>query len=104
MKIIELCDRLVVFEEEVKGEELVSIALNGFSSSWKHFFHGVCARENLPTFEKLWEDFIQKETRLEECCKYIGGAKSSSHQQDEKGQQERRTHEGLKREERGFKF
>lgn len=25
----------------------------------------VCARDKLPTFEKLWDDFVQEETRLE---------------------------------------
>lgn len=32
MKIIELCDQFASIGEEVKGEEIVPIALNGFSS------------------------------------------------------------------------
>jgi hypothetical protein len=35
MKIIELRDQLAAVGEEVKSEELVPIALNGFSSSWQ---------------------------------------------------------------------
>jgi hypothetical protein len=34
MKIAEVHCQLAAFGEEVKGEELVSIALNGFSSFW----------------------------------------------------------------------
>jgi hypothetical protein len=37
---------------EVKGEEIVPIALNGFSS-WQPFVCRVCAWKKLPTFEKL---------------------------------------------------
>lgn len=38
---------------------------NGFVSSCEHCVWGVCACEMLPTFEKLLDDFIQEETRLE---------------------------------------
>ena len=65
MKINELHDQLAAIGEEIKGEELVPIALNGFSSSWQPFVHGVCARKKLHCFERLWDDFIQEETRLE---------------------------------------
>jgi hypothetical protein len=34
MKIVKLHDQRAVVEEEVKREQLVPIALNGFSSSW----------------------------------------------------------------------
>jgi hypothetical protein len=40
--------KLAAVGEEVKGEELVPIALNGFSSSWQPFVHGVCARKSFP--------------------------------------------------------
>jgi hypothetical protein len=43
---------------KVEDEELVPIALNGFSASWKPFVQGICACEKLPTFEKLWDDFV----------------------------------------------
>jgi hypothetical protein len=45
MKIIEFHDQLAVIGEEVKGEELVPIALNGFTSSWQPFDHGVIKYE-----------------------------------------------------------
>jgi hypothetical protein len=43
MKITKLRDQLATVGEEVKSEELVPIALNGFSSSWQPFVKGVCA-------------------------------------------------------------
>ena len=42
MEIIELRDQLVAIVDEIKSEELVPIALNGFSSSWQTFVQGVC--------------------------------------------------------------
>jgi hypothetical protein len=58
MKITQICDQLaVVGEKEVDGE-LVNTALNGFSKPWEPFVKGISERENLPTFERLWDDHI----------------------------------------------
>lgn len=45
MEINEIRDQLASAVEEVKGDEVVPIALNMFSSSWQPFVHGVCAQE-----------------------------------------------------------
>ena len=45
--------------------EPIPITLNWFSSCWQCLFWGVCAQDKLPTFEKLWDDFIWEEPRLE---------------------------------------
>lgn len=47
MKITELRDKLATIGEKVKIEDLVPIALSGFSSSCQPFVHGVCAQESL---------------------------------------------------------
>jgi hypothetical protein len=65
MKIIELRDQLATTGEKIKSEESIPIALNGFSSSWEPFVQGVCAHGLLPNFEKLWDNFILEETKLE---------------------------------------
>ena len=39
-------------------EELVRIALNGFSKPWDTFVKGVVAREKLPDWQRLWDDFL----------------------------------------------
>jgi hypothetical protein len=43
----------------------VSIALNGLAPSWKPFVQGVCAREHLPNYAKLWDNLVQEDIRLE---------------------------------------
>jgi hypothetical protein len=45
--------------------ELVRVALNGFTKPWTSFTEGICAREKLPDFNRLLDDYIQEETRLE---------------------------------------
>ena len=41
------------------------MALIGFSNSWELFVKDICARENLPNFERLWDYCIQEETQME---------------------------------------
>jgi hypothetical protein len=48
----------------VDETELVRIALNGFTKQWDVFVRGVVAREKLPNWERLWDDFTQEELRV----------------------------------------
>jgi hypothetical protein len=48
----------------VDDAELVTTTLNGFPSSWDPFVQGICARNKLPKFDKLWSDCTQEESRL----------------------------------------
>ena len=43
--------------------ELVRVALNGFSQPWHDFMCAVVAKENLPSWARLWDDFTQEELR-----------------------------------------
>jgi hypothetical protein len=43
----------------------MNVALNGLTKSWEPFVKGVCTRENIPYWQRLWDDFIQEETREE---------------------------------------
>jgi hypothetical protein len=54
MRINQICDKLVATSEEIDDTELVNVALNGFLRSWEPFVQGICAREKLPPFDKLW--------------------------------------------------
>jgi hypothetical protein len=58
MKIMHICDQLATFGEKVVDVELVNMALNGFPPSWEPFVKGICACENLPEFQRLWDDCI----------------------------------------------
>jgi hypothetical protein len=44
--------------------ELVRIALNGFSKPRDSFVRGIVAREKLPDWQHLWDDFVQEEIHL----------------------------------------
>jgi hypothetical protein len=64
-KIKQIRDQLAAVGEKVEDAELVNMALNGFLASWEPFVKAICAREKLPDFERLWDDCIQEETRME---------------------------------------
>jgi hypothetical protein len=42
----------------------VRAALNGFSKPWESVVRGIVAREHMPSWERLWDDFVQKELRI----------------------------------------
>jgi hypothetical protein len=48
MRITQIRDQLAVVGETVLDEELVNVALNGFTKAWQRFIMGICAREHLP--------------------------------------------------------
>ena len=38
--------------------------LNGLTRSWDSFIQGICARRNLITFSRIWEEFSQEESQI----------------------------------------
>ncbi len=62
-KITQVRDELSAAGEKVEEEELVRHALNGFSAKWHTFVKGVVARDKLPDWTRLWDDFVQEESR-----------------------------------------
>jgi hypothetical protein len=73
MRITQIRDQLAVVGETVLDAELVNVALNGFTKAWKPFIMGICARERLPNWERLWDDCIQQETHTQ-ASKQGGGS------------------------------
>jgi hypothetical protein len=63
-KITQIYDELAVVGEKVEDQGLVRTALKGFSKPWDAFIRGIVVRENLPNWERLWDDFMQEEKRL----------------------------------------
>ena len=63
-RLTQIRDELVVVGSKTEDEELVQIALNGFAKPWDTFVKGVVAREKLPDWQRLWDDFVQEETRM----------------------------------------
>jgi hypothetical protein len=58
MKDTQICDQLVAIREKVVDAKVVNMTLNGFPTSWEPFVKGICARENLHNFGRLWDDCI----------------------------------------------
>ena len=51
-------DELATIGETVDSPELIQVALNGFLKSWERFIRGIVARENMSSWERLWDDFV----------------------------------------------
>jgi hypothetical protein len=47
----------------VNPNSLVRQAMNSFTKSWGPFVQGIVAREVMPTWERMWDDFVQEEIR-----------------------------------------
>ena len=62
-RISQVRDELAAVGEVVLGSELVQTTLNGVSKPWAVFVEAIVARENLPTWNRTWDDFVQEETR-----------------------------------------
>jgi hypothetical protein len=47
----------------VDDDDLVQTIFDGLPSSWETFLSSVSGREFHPTFERLWHDCLQEESR-----------------------------------------
>jgi hypothetical protein len=63
-RFTEIRDELAVVGEIVDPGFMVRTALNSFSKPWGPLVRGIVAREVMPTWERLWDNFVQEETRL----------------------------------------
>ena len=57
-KITQVRDELGAVGENVDGSELVLTTLNGVIKPWTVFVEAIVARENKPSWDYLWDDFI----------------------------------------------
>ena len=63
-KVSQVRDELAVVGETMDSAKLIRVALNGFSKSWETFIWGIVSRENMPSWEQLWDDFKQEELQV----------------------------------------
>ena len=56
-------DELAAVGEVVPNAKLVHTNLNGVSKPWAVFVEALVTRENLPTWDKICDGFVQEETR-----------------------------------------
>jgi hypothetical protein len=57
-------DELGAVGEVVDPNSLVRTTMNNFTKPWGPFVRGIIAREAMPTWERMWDVFVQEETRL----------------------------------------
>jgi hypothetical protein len=77
-RLTQVRDELGSVGESIDDSDLVRTALNGVSKQWVVFVDGVVAREKLPSWERLWDDFVQEEKRRG----YVHGSSSTSHEEE----------------------
>ena len=51
-------DELGAVGEEVDPNSMVRIALNNFTKPWGPFVRDIVSREIMPTWKRMWDDFI----------------------------------------------
>ncbi|KAH9291810.1 hypothetical protein KI387_043003, partial [Taxus chinensis] len=88
-------DELAVVGDSPSDDELVRIALNGFTKQWDVFVQVVSGRDTLPSWDRLWTDFTQEEFRLS----LVNGANKS---QKSEGEQENVALAGKGKAKKGF--
>jgi len=57
-------DELGAIEEAVEPNSMVKITLNIFTKPWGPFVCGIVSMEVMPTWERMWDELFQEETRL----------------------------------------
>ena len=60
-KITQVRDELATVGEVVGIPEMVHTTPNGVSEQWTVFFQTIIGRENMPTWDRLWDDLTQEE-------------------------------------------
>ena len=61
-RVSQIKEQLEAVEEDVENGAVVMTTLNGLPRSWVSFIQGICARTNLTTFNRLWEEYSQEES------------------------------------------
>ena len=61
-RISQVRDELAAVGVAIDALEFVRIALNGVTAPWPVFVQGLVARENLPSWDRVYDEFFQEET------------------------------------------
>ena len=58
MRITQVRDETGSVGEVVSSNELVRTTLNGVSKPWAIFLEAIVSRENIPYWDRIWDDFV----------------------------------------------
>ena len=78
-RISQVKDELAEVGEVISGFELVRKTLNRVTKPWAAIVEAIVARENLPSWDRLWDDFVEEETQRE----LVQGSSSTSKEDEE---------------------
>ena len=56
-RVSQIKERIEAVDEEVENAEIVMTTFIGLPRSWDSSIQGICARNKLFKFSKLWEEF-----------------------------------------------
>ena len=62
-QIKQVRDEFSAVADQIPETKLVMTALFRVASTWSTFVQVVVGRENMPSWDRLWDDFIQEEIR-----------------------------------------
>jgi hypothetical protein len=77
-RLTQVRDELGAVGEAIADSDLVRTSLNGVSKQWVVFMEGIVSREKIPGWERLWDEFVQEETRRG----YVHGSSSTGHEEE----------------------
>lgn len=60
-KFTHIRDELARVGDTVADSDLMSLALLGLHKSWENFQDAVTSKENIPSWKRLWSDYVQEE-------------------------------------------
>ena len=63
-RVSQIKEQLEVVDEEVENAKIVMTTLNGLPRSRDYFIQGICARNKLVKFNRLWEECSQEEAQI----------------------------------------
>ena len=64
-RVSHIKEKLESIGDMVEEEEVVIPTLNGLPREWDSFIGGICARRRLIELNKIWEECVQEEGRIE---------------------------------------
>ena len=58
-RVSQIKEQVEAVDEEVENAEIVMTTLNGLPISWDSFIQGICSRNKLVKFSRIWEECSQ---------------------------------------------
>ena len=63
-RVSRIKEQLEAVDEEVENADIVMNTLNGLPRSWDSFIQGICARNKLVKFSRLWKECSQEDSQI----------------------------------------